>query len=594
MRVQSIARNSERVTADCLPSATIGGKIESTLKESHALLLEHIISEDRADEHRLEAAMDVLHRESDGLLCAYEPLISSPRDREVYEHVVEARDAYWRAREPVLLLSRQSKQKEANDLAQAELRPLFDRLCAATDEMTEYNKEDANEAAQQIRATVAAAQSGLVAGITIAVLTAAAIGFLVCRSINRVLRRMAHTLSESSSQVAAASAQVSGSSQSLAQGAGEQASALEETTSALEQMGSMATQNADTAAGAARLAGNGRDAANRAGQVMGDMSSAIDAILTSSGRTAKILKTIDEIAFQTNILALNAAVEAARAGEAGKGFAVVADEVRNLAMRSAEAARETAVLIEESVGNARSGATICRDVAKSLQQIAVASKEQSQGILQVNVAVVQMDKVTQSNASAAEESAAAAEELAGQAESLSGIVDDLTRLVGASYRPAPPEKRRAQSAQPAPGARGSLPPAPRQLRKSTRQRFSPSTVNRATTPPMISGNSTPRRDLVHASWRGPVVRIDETLRNIETYGCFTTNHAAAAGAGRTGLLPAERVCAIALRHPSARRQAGTGPGPVGRTSQDRRLRVHLRIPPACPGRHLRAATDGTD
>ncbi len=295
----------------------------------------------------------------------------------------------------------------------------------------------------------------ILVGLAVAVLSATVLGFFTCRSIKRILSRMADTLGEGSGQVASAASQVSGSSQSLAQGASEQATALEETTSALEQMSSMTRRNAETAQQAARLAGEARGAAGRSNQTMGRMSSAIEAILTSAGRTAKILKTIDEIAFQTNLLALNAAVEAARAGEAGKGFAVVADEVRNLAMRSAGAARETAALIEESVGNARGGAGICGEVAKSLEEITVAaarasdlveeiaaaSKEQSQGILQVNVAVVQMDKVTQSNAAAAEESAAAAEELAGQAESLSGVVHELIRLVGVSERIAPFDMR---------------------------------------------------------------------------------------------------------------------------------------------------------
>ena len=175
--------------------------------------------------------------------------------------------------------------------------------------------------------------------------------------------------------------------------------------------------------------------------------SAIEHIEKSAAETAKIIKVIDEIAFQTNLLALNAAVEAARAGEAGKGFAVVAEEVRNLAMRSAEAAKNTAGLIEGSVGNARNGVTIAGEVGKSLEgitdrrstkvntliaEIAAASKEQSTGIMQVNGSVGQMDKVTQANAAAAEESAAAAEELSSQAATLNEIVGDLLTMVGGS------------------------------------------------------------------------------------------------------------------------------------------------------------------
>jgi len=177
---------------------------------------------------------------------------------------------------------------------------------------------------------------------------------------------------------------------------------------------------------------------------------AMDAIKTSSADIAKIIKTIDEIAFQTNILALNAAVEAARAGEAGAGFAVVADEVRNLAQRCAQAAKETASKIEDAVQKSAVGAEISAKVAKSLEEIvgkarqvdemagevAAASQEQSQGIAQVNTAVTQMDKVTQSNAANAEESAAAAEELTAQAESLKDAVADLLRLVDGQGRQA--------------------------------------------------------------------------------------------------------------------------------------------------------------
>ena len=166
------------------------------------------------------------------------------------------------------------------------------------------------------------------------------------------------------------------------------------------------------------------------------MSQAIDDIKTSSDETAKIIKTIDEIAFQTNLLALNAAVEAARAGEAGKGFAVVAEEVRNLAQRSAEAARNTADMIEGSVKNADNGVQISQEVGQSLQEIAegnrkvndlvaeiaAASAEQAQGIEQINTAVGQMDQVTQSNTASAEESSSAAEELASQAQELKGMV----------------------------------------------------------------------------------------------------------------------------------------------------------------------------
>jgi methyl-accepting chemotaxis protein len=258
-------------------------------------------------------------------------------------------------------------------------------------------------------------------------------------NINTVMRSLDAALtqvSEAVSKVAEASGGMSEGAQSLAEGSNEQASSLEEVSASLEEMSSMTKQNADTSNQAAVLASEARAAAGDGDASVRRMADAINKIKQSSDNTAKIVRSINDIAFQTNLLALNAAVEAARAGEAGKGFAVVAEEVRNLAMRSAEAAKDTADMIDESARNAGDGVKITEEVAGSLSQIlnrtvkvgdliaeiAAASKEQAQGIEQVNAAVAQMNDVTQRNASNAEESAGAAEELSGQAAELAVLV----------------------------------------------------------------------------------------------------------------------------------------------------------------------------
>ena len=237
-------------------------------------------------------------------------------------------------------------------------------------------------------------------------------------------------------QVASASVQVSTGGQALSQGASEQASSLEEISSNLQEMSSMTKQNVQNARDAKGVADQARSSADKGVESMSRMSSAINQIKTSSDSTAKIVKTIDEIAFQTNLLALNAAVEAARAGDAGKGFAVVAEEVRNLAMRSAEAAKNTANLIEEAVKNSENGVNINAEVLKNFQdiaektnkvsqvvaEIAAASEQQDQGIGEVNKAVEQLNQVTQQNAANAEESASAAEEMSSQSEEMRSMV----------------------------------------------------------------------------------------------------------------------------------------------------------------------------
>jgi hypothetical protein len=278
-----------------------------------------------------------------------------------------------------------------------------------------------------------------------------AVAFGLTRSINRPLEAAVALLQTFVEQTTSAATQISGSSQTLADGASQQAAALEETSASLEEMSSMTKRNAEAAQNAKQIAGQARTVVDTGAASMARMVTAMGGIKSSSAEIAKIIKTIDEIAFQTNLLALNAAVEAARAGEAGAGFAVVAEEVRALAQRSAAAAKETAGKIEVALQRSDEGGRISVEVSGVLTQmveqvrrmdtlvgeIAGASGEQSQGIGQVNQAVSDMDKVTQANAASAEESAAAAEELSAQSHELAKLVADLRQLVGVKLAAAP-------------------------------------------------------------------------------------------------------------------------------------------------------------
>jgi len=299
-----------------------------------------------------------------------------------------------------------------------------------TDQQADAIENEAEQTAMTLMGLVAALGSLL--------------AFFIVRGITKPINRIIAGLNEGADQVNDASAQVSSASQQLAEGASEQASSLEETSSALEQMSAMTRTNAENATQANELSEQARKAAQSGDKTTEQLNQSMAAINDASGQISKIIKVIEEIAFQTNLLALNAAVEAARAGEHGKGFAVVADEVRNLAQRAAGASGEITTLIEDSVNKAKEGTQVAGEVGNSLSAIvedvtkvtelingiAQASQEQAQGVDQVNTAVSQMDKVTQQNAAGAEESASAAEELSAQAQTVKGMVDELSALVG--------------------------------------------------------------------------------------------------------------------------------------------------------------------
>jgi methyl-accepting chemotaxis protein len=281
-------------------------------------------------------------------------------------------------------------------------------------------------------------------GVGLSILLLNAVGWIVARSIPRSFMMLIDRLAIGANQIESASGHIASSSESLASSTTEQAASLEETSASLEEIASMTKNNAENSRVAKDLTGTMREVADTGASDMEEMAHAMAAIKDSSNNIAKIIKTIDEIAFQTNILALNAAVEAARAGEAGMGFAVVAEEVRNLALRSASAARETAEKIEDSIQKSSAGVQINAKVSLSLAdivskarqadqlvaQISIASNEQSQGIDQINSSVSQMDAMTQNNAAGAEESANVSADLRNQSTQLTQLVQELQTLVG--------------------------------------------------------------------------------------------------------------------------------------------------------------------
>jgi len=444
----SLQDSVQLIVTDPMPGLDKMTSAEAALLELRGNVWRHIASSDQGDQAKMEGTFEDLKHKAEASLAEYEKTITTAEDRALYEKIKPAYQAYLQTLQRPVELSRARKQADSAKLLLEKAAPAFQAVEAAVKDEVKLNQRNADLDVAAAQQTYARARWTIWITLAITLLGGTGLVFPIVRGINRVLRQAGEELSDGAGQVASAASQVSSSSQSLAQGANEQAASLEETSASSEEINSMAHKNTENSHQAAGLVAQSQQKFSEANQKLDQMVGAMGEINTQSDKISKIIKVIDEIAFQTNILALNAAVEAARAGEAGMGFAVVADEVRNLAQRCAQAAKDTAGLIEESIAKSNDGkikvdqvAVVIRAITEEsaavktlVEEVSLGSQEQARGIEQIAKAITQMEQVTQKNAANAEESASASEELNAQSETLRDVVARLMAMVGGGER----------------------------------------------------------------------------------------------------------------------------------------------------------------
>lgn len=445
--VRQIKHASSEMENEALPGIVLISEVESLVKENYINCTQLFLAKDADAKVALETEMTRKSQVLTGIYKHIEELLKTDGERRAYEEIKLRRVKYRDTRAHMADLSKAGKQDEAKAVLSGDLYAAYTEYVTALRNAVDNDRNQALAASAQISHFVEIAVRTLVIGVGGALFAGIFAAWLITHRTNRRLSSVTNSIAQGSQHLKLASSEIAASSQTLAQSASELAASLQETSASLEEISSMTKRNAENATSAKEISSDTRKAAEAGTVTIAAMSSAMGDIKTSSDNIAKIIKTIDEIAFQTNLLALNAAVEAARAGSAGAGFAVVADEVRSLAQRSAVAARDTADKIQDSMTKSQRGVALSAEVSAGFQsivskaravdelvaQIAVASSEQSSGISQVLTAITQMDQATQMTASGSEECAASAQELNAQSVQLDSVVEGLQQLSGKTH-----------------------------------------------------------------------------------------------------------------------------------------------------------------
>jgi methyl-accepting chemotaxis protein len=483
-RVKHIDNEAVKVSGNTVPSVIALSGAQVRVYRNLLLMQHHAASSDPAEMDRIESEIKANAASNVKALQEYEALPFADGEKELYDKVIQSRAVFTGILAQILPISRKGDPKSnalALQMIDTQLMPAANGEADAIQAVVDLNNNGSKRGLQLVRDAVSATIQGTIIGLLLAIALAVVITLLIVRSItvplsktvealeqvaegdltvvvdvnsedelgvmaralNKAVERIHSTMqqvADSAANASSSSQQLAAASEAIASGAQEQAASLEETSASLEEITATVRQSADNAQQASQLAAGSKDSALQGQDVVSKAITAMSDINVASAKISDIISTIDEIAFQTNLLAVNAAVEAARAGEEGRGFAVVATEVRSLAQRSAVAAKEIKVLIQDTLRKVEAGSVLVNRSGETLQgivgsvkrvtdivsEIAAASGEQSTGIEQVNTAMTQMDQVTQSNSAQTEELSATAESLSEQAGQLLELVGTFT------------------------------------------------------------------------------------------------------------------------------------------------------------------------